>query len=196
MKLDTITFATGNVHKLKEIRTLLDPYGLLIRGLPDTAVLPPEIGSSFLINAEIKARYGYEITGLPTLADDSGLEVEALGGAPGVHSARYAGKDAGDDANNEKLLQALAGISKRRARFCCAMVLVLGDEAIGTEGVCDGLILDSPRGLGGFGYDPLFFLPELNKTMAEALPAEKNSVSHRARAIAKMVGILRTRGLL
>jgi len=158
--------------------------------------MPAETGGEFRENARIKAQYGFELTGLPTLADDSGLEVDALKGAPGVHSARYAGEGAGDAANNQKLLLALEGVQNRRARFRCSMVLVMEDMTIEADGTCEGIILDGPRGRGGFGYDPLFWLPDLGKTMAEISPREKNKISHRGRALVNLVLALKARGLL
>lgn len=196
MKLEKIAIATGNEHKVEEIRSLLSPFRLMITGLPAGGNMPAETGSEFRENARIKAQYGFELTGLPTLADDSGLEVDALKGTPGVHSARYAGEGAGDTANNQKLLLALEGVQNRRARFRCSMVLVMEDMTIEADGTCEGIILDGPRGRGGFGYDPLFWLPDLGKTMAEISPQEKNQISHRGRAMANLVLALKARGLL
>ena len=196
MKLEKIAIATGNEHKVEEIRNLLGPLPLIVTGLPPGGEMPAETGNEFRENARIKAQYGFKLTGLPTLADDSGLEVDALQGAPGVHSARYAGEGAGAAANNKKLLQALEGIENRRARFRCSMVLVMEDMTIEADGTCEGIILDGPRGRGGFGYDPLFMLPELGKTMAEISQQEKNAISHRGRAMANLVAALKARGLL
>lgn len=197
MKLKELVVATGNGHKVEEIRSLLEGWGVSVRGLPPGAVLPPETGPDFFANALIKAEYGRELTGLPTLADDSGLEVEALGGAPGVRSARYAGPGGGDAANNAKLLQAMAGRENRRARFRSALVLVLEPGVtISAQGCCPGLIGTAPRGQGGFGYDPLFYLPQLKKTMAELSQEEKNSISHRGRALAQLVEAMKKGGLL
>jgi XTP/dITP diphosphohydrolase len=196
MKLEKIAIATGNEHKVEEIRSLLSPFRLMIMSLPAGGRMPAETGGEFRENARIKAQYGFELTGLPTLADDSGLEVDALKGAPGVHSARYAGEGAGDAANNQKLLLALEGVQNRRARFRCSMVLVMEDMTIEADGTCEGIILDGPRGRGGFGYDPLFWLPDLGKTMAEISPREKNKISHRGRALVNLVLALKARGLL
>lgn len=196
MKLKSIIVATSNTNKVKEFADLLRPHGLAVQGLPASATLPAETGDSFLANARLKALYGYRLTGLATLADDSGLMVEALEGAPGVHSARYAGSGAGDAANNEKLLQALVGVKDRRACFHCAVLLVAADFTVVAEGSCPGIIAASPSGKAGFGYDPLFWLPTLGKTMAELSAAEKNAVSHRSRAIANLMAALRDRGLV
>ncbi|MGI6362398.1 MAG: RdgB/HAM1 family non-canonical purine NTP pyrophosphatase [Bacillota bacterium] len=195
MKLKALCVATSNPNKIREIRSLLSKFHVEVSGLPPGTQMPAETGTDFRENARIKALFGFELTGIATLADDSGLEVEALNGAPGVHSARYAGAG-GDGANNEKLLMALKGVENRRARFRCSMVLVTNDAIIEADGSCNGEILDSPRGSGGFGYDPLFWIPELAKTTAELTAAEKNRISHRGRALANLVAQLRCRGLL
>jgi XTP/dITP diphosphohydrolase len=186
-----LVFATRNRGKLTELRQLLaDLEGevtiasALDLDLPDVV----EDRDTFAGNASKKALEVSRATGLPALADDSGLEVDALGGAPGVMSARYAGDDHDDRKNNDKLLAALAGVSERTARFRSVLALAdaagpLGDQVITAEGVCEGLILEAPRGTGGFGYDPLFFAPELGVTFAEAGVGPKNDLSHRARAM-------------
>jgi len=183
-----LVVATANVGKLREFRSLLAglPYELISLaelGLPS----PAETGSSFLGNATLKARHAAASSGFAAVADDSGIEVDALGGAPGVHSARYAGADADDGANNAKLVRALRGVpgEQRRARYRCALVLVeTGDAApLTAEAAWEGFILDAPRGSGGFGYDPYFWLPELDKTAAELTPDEKNRLSHRGKAL-------------
>jgi len=195
VKLKALCAATSNPNKIREIRCLLSKFRVEVSGLPPGTQMPAETGTDFRENARIKALFGFKLTGMATLADDSGLEVEVLNGAPGVHSARYAG-GGGDAANNEKLLMALKGAENRRARFRCSMILVAKDTIIEAEGSCDGVILDSPRGSGGFGYDPLFWIPELGKTTAELTAEEKNRVSHRGRALANLVAQLRCRGLL
>ncbi|MTI96886.1 MAG: RdgB/HAM1 family non-canonical purine NTP pyrophosphatase [Firmicutes bacterium] len=194
MKLVAATF---NRHKVEEISAILAPLGLSVQSLAEyTDKQPVEDGDSFEANALIKARYGYQLTGLPTIADDSGLEVDALSGAPGVHSARFAGENASDDDNNRKLLTLLADVprSERKARFRCAIALVSGDDILTAEGSCEGEILTSPQGSGGFGYDPLFWLPQEGKSMAELPPEHKNQVSHRARALAELARVLKSRG--
>jgi len=185
--LDLIVLATGNEGKARELTVLLHGIAARVESLRayPGINLPPETGSNYLENALAKARAVYRALGVPSLGDDSGLEVDALAGAPGLHSARYAGEDASDRANIERLLGELAGVPRERraARFRCVLALVrgLGDE-ISAEGVCEGWILDSPRGAGGFGYDPLFLPDGETLTFAE-LPAErKNAISHRARA--------------
>jgi len=190
-----LVFATRNRGKLVELRALLDGIDVLSIDEAEVrlGVAIPEVvedADTFAGNAAKKAREVSALTGLPALADDSGLEVDALGGAPGVYSARYAGEGAGDAANNGKLLAALAGVPavRRTARFhaCLALADVrgaLGDQVLTADGVCEGVILDAPRGTGGFGYDPLFFAPELGQTFAEAGAGPKGHLSHRARAM-------------
>ena len=185
-------FATRNRGKLVELRELLP--GVDVRSLDDIHV--PDVvedADTFAGNAAKKAREVSQATGLPALADDSGLEVDALGGAPGVYSARYAGAGHDDAANNRKLLAALASVpaDKRTARFHSVLALAdvtgpLGGEVITADGTCEGVILDGPRGTGGFGYDPLFYSPELGMTFAEAGVGPKNDLSHRARAMRAM----------
>jgi XTP/dITP diphosphohydrolase len=176
--------ATGNRGKLKEFRALL-PRPLELLSLTDVGLeSPPETGTTFAENARLKARAAARQSGLIALADDSGLEVDALGGAPGLHSARYAGEGGDDQANREKLLAALTGVpfAQRGARFRCVLVVATPDgQEVESEGVCEGSIAFSPSGEHGFGYDPLFVFPD-GRTMAQLLPDEKNAKSHRARA--------------
>lgn len=185
-----ILLATANKGKIAEIKHILEGLGLEILTLDDypELELPPEEGSTFSENALVKARYAAAKTGVTALADDSGLEVDFLGGGPGVYSARYAFDGAGDTENYRKLLAELEGVEeeKRSARFRCAVALVTRDgEAEVFEGSLEGVITDAPRGSGGFGYDPVFFVPEMKKTAAELTPDEKNRVSHRAKALEK-----------
>jgi XTP/dITP diphosphohydrolase len=189
--------ATSNPGKLREFRALLSDLPFELHGLGELGIAPPEeTGASFLENALLKARHaaaaaalrGSPAAGVAAIADDSGLEVDALGGAPGIFSARYAGAGADDAANNAKLLSALAGTppTLRRARYRCALVFVCGagDSApLVAEGVWEGIILESPRGSGGFGYDPYFWLPELGMTAAQLEPSDKNRHSHRGIAM-------------
>ena len=187
--------ATGNPGKVLELAELLrdTPYTLVsLRGLG----LPAEIdepADTFEGNAVIKAEAYARMSGLLTLADDSGLEVDALGGAPGVHSRRFAGDHASDDDRTALVLQRLAGIpwERRTARYRCVLALAApGESTVTCEGVCSGIIEYGPRGDGGFGYDPVFFLPEYGKTVAELSLEEKNRVSHRARAARKAAALL------
>jgi XTP/dITP diphosphohydrolase len=183
-----IVIATSNKGKISEIQSLLSDMSVEVLPLLDFTGIPEirEDGLTFFENAFIKARIVARHTGLPALADDSGIEVDALGGAPGVRSARYAGKDAKDIDNINKLLVEMKDIPKERraARFRCVMVLHSPDERwISAEGACFGEISFEPKGEKGFGYDPVFFLPDRNKTMAEIEKEEKNSFSHRTMAI-------------
>lgn len=190
-----LVLATGNKGKLKEMRHLLDQSGFEVLGLEDFEGLPEvvEDGDTFDANARKKAQTIADLTGYLTLADDSGLVVEALDGQPGVHSARYAGEPSDDGANNRKLLGALEGVpqEKRKAAFHCSMALCIpsGDCSF-FSGRVEGVILEEARGEGGFGYDPLFLVREYGKTMAE-LPIEvKNRISHRGQALKKVVAHL------
>jgi XTP/dITP diphosphohydrolase len=189
----TILFATTNPHKVRELRGVLEPLGIFVRSLDSLASMPPEPDEdqdTFAGNARLKAIAYARATGLPCLAEDSGLEVDALGGAPGVHSARYAGdkgnRDERDRANNEKLLAALAAVPSemRTARFVCAMCLASreGYVLLETTGTYEGVIAEAPRGEGGFGYDPLLFLPDAGRTSAELTEREKAERSHRGKA--------------
>jgi XTP/dITP diphosphohydrolase len=190
-----LLIATNNAGKLREYTALLGdlPVQLTTPQQEGIELEVEENGATFAENALLKARAYCAASRLPTLADDSGLEVEALGGAPGVYSARYAGNNATDRQRYEKLLAELRGIppAERTARFRCVIALVLpdGTEEI-TEGECEGVIIDTPRGEHGFGYDPVFYMPALGKTMAELPPELKNRVSHRARALMRMKPIL------
>jgi len=190
-----LVVATGNAGKLKEIRRLLADREIEVLSLADFDNLPEivEDGETFAANAEKKARIIAEATGLLTLADDSGLTVAALNGAPGVRSARFAGEDAGDAENNRKLLNELQGVTddRRQAAFVCAMVLCspTGDCRC-FDGRLEGRILEEPRGHGGFGYDPLFWVDEQEATLAE-LPLDiKNRISHRGQALRALIDSL------
>jgi XTP/dITP diphosphohydrolase len=185
----TLIIASANPGKLREFEALLTglPFAPVSQSALGVASVE-ETGSSFRANALLKARHAASATGFAAIADDSGLEVDALGGAPGIYSARYAGAGMDDAANNAKLLAALAGFAPgaRRARYRCALVYVDGpaDPApIEAEATWEGCIIDTPRGSGGFGYDPYFWLPEFNATAAELDPREKNRLSHRGQAL-------------
>jgi XTP/dITP diphosphohydrolase len=194
----TVVVATGNAHKIVEIEAILSavmPGARFVRlkdlgDFPD----PEETGATFEENALIKARAAHEHTGLPAVADDSGLMVDALGGEPGVFSARYSGVHGDDAANNAKLLANLSDVSdeNRTARFACCIALVDDDRELTSMGYCEGRIARSPRGENGFGYDPLFLPDKVpGKTMAELLPQEKNAISHRFMALQGMAAKLR-----
>ena len=188
-----VVLASSNPGKLLELRALLKPAGLQVVSQDALGVEPPEeTGVTFVENALIKARAACAATGLPALADDSGVVVDALGGAPGVRSARYAGEGASDADNLARLLEALAGVDppERGAAFVCAIVYLRHAQdpcPIVCEGVWRGRILDVPRGDGGFGYDPVFFVETLGRTAAELSRAEKNAVSHRGQALARLL---------
>ena len=186
-----IVFASGNEGKVKEIKEMLEGMGIELVSLKAYANVPEivEDGSTFLENALKKARIISEFTNETVLADDSGLRVDELDGQPGIYSARYAGEKATDDDNIDLLLEKLKNIpqEKRTAFFCCALVLYRTDGSYDSfESKWQGLIIDDRRGTNGFGYDPVFFVPELKKTAAELPPEIKNKVSHRGQAFAKL----------
>jgi XTP/dITP diphosphohydrolase len=186
-----IVLATKNPSKTKELRSLAKGLPIEIVSLDTFPAIkmPAEDGSTFRENAIKKARYAAERTGLAALADDSGLEVDALGRLPGIHSARYAGETATDEENNIKLLRELRGVppEERTARFKCVIALVEGPGKEFTfEGTTEGLIGSAPEGTRGFGYDPLFVVPETGTTMAGLDPEGKNRISHRGRAMEKL----------
>ena len=188
--------ATFNPDKARELVALLAVPGLTLTPLSDFpgAVAPEETGATLLENATLKAEAAARFTGLPAIADDTGLEVDALDGAPGVHAARFAGPEARDEDNVRLLLQRLEGVplERRGARFRTVCVAVLGDGSKRVaEGLLEGRITPAPRGANGFGYDPVFELPELGRTLAEMGVAQKNQVSHRARAARALAEALR-----
>jgi XTP/dITP diphosphohydrolase len=185
----TFVIATRNQGKTAEIRDLLKDFPVDIKNLDDFGPIPPleEDGETFDENAYKKASFAARILGVPALADDSGLLVEALGGAPGIHSARYAGENATDEQRYLKLLEEMQGKSNRRAAFECVIsIAVPTGPALTYEARCQGLITDSPAGSNGFGYDPIFFYPPLKKTFAELTREEKSRVSHRGKAFAEL----------
>ena len=188
-----VVVATGNAGKLGELTSLLAPLGVeLVPQAVYGIEPPPETGTTFLANALIKARHAARITGLPAVADDSGLEVDALGGAPGVYSARYAGDASDTAANNTKLLEAMASVppEKRCARYRAIIVFVRATDdpcPLVGEGVWEGRIALAPRGSGGFGFDPLFEPFDVAGTAAELTPADKNARSHRGAALRALV---------
>ncbi len=186
-----VLVGTTNPGKLREILAILGDIPGIEWVAPGKVPEVQEAGTTFLANAVLKARAIARATGLPTLADDSGLEVEALGGAPGVRSARFAGEPPDPAANNRKLLASLAGVRSRRARFRTAAALALPDGRVWTgEGALDGEIAPEPRGSGGFGYDPLFIPRGETRTLAELSPEEKNRLSHRRKALEALRPVL------
>ncbi len=183
-----LVLASRNHHKLCELEALLAPHGLV--GLPDGLDLPPEVGDTFAVNALGKARAAVSLTGSAAVADDSGIEALALGGAPGVRSARYAGEDATDAENLAKLLREVPPGADPRVAYVCALAVVWPDGTeLLAEGRCDGRLTHELRGARGFGYDPAFLPDDLpgGRTMAELSPAEKSAISHRGRAARALV---------
>jgi XTP/dITP diphosphohydrolase len=185
MKPTQLVLATYNKGKSHEIRTLLKDSPIQIKDLTDFGPIPPvvEDGDTFDDNAYKKASFTSRILGLPAIADDSGLVVPALNGAPGVYSARFAGEDATDQQNCIKLLEQMKDVKDRKASFVCVVSIAIPTgPALTYEAQCDGLITETPSGSSGFGYDPVFFYPPKNKTFAELSDDEKNEVSHRGKA--------------
>lgn len=194
-----LVVATGNQGKLKEISQLLAPLHIRVRGQKEFAIPDiEETGLTFVENALLKARNTCAHTGKPALADDSGIEVDALNGAPGIYSARYAGTGASDSANVDKLLHALRGVpeEKRTARFQCVMVYLRHADdptPLICQGTWEGTIALTPAGDNGFGYDPVFWVPQQGCTAAQLPPAIKNSLSHRGQALQHFLAALRQR---
>ncbi len=194
---ERLVLATGNAGKLRELREILAPWNVEVRPLSEfTADRAQETGLSFVENAIVKARFAAGASGLPAVADDSGLEVDALSGAPGIHSARYAGPTASDADNNLKLLAELDAVppARRGARYRCAMVYLrwpLDAAPLIAQASWEGRILRTPAGTQGFGYDPLFDVAGTGRSAAQLEPAEKNRISHRGRALRALVLALR-----
>jgi len=185
----TLVIATGNPGKTAEIRDMLEGFPVNIKNLSDFGPIPPveEDGETFDDNAYKKASFISKVLGLPALADDSGLLVEALGGAPGVYSARYAGENATDRQRYTKLLNEMEGMTNRRAAFECVIsIAVPPGAALTYEARCEGIIAQKPAGEHGFGYDPVFYYPPLEKTFAQLTRAEKSRVSHRGKALQEL----------
>ena len=194
MKLDRpLVLATKNRGKVSEFKDLFKGFDFEVKSLNDFGPIPPVIedGKTFEDNAVKKAQFTAKVLGLPAIADDSGLTVKALGGKPGVFSARYAGEGSTDEANNIKLLRTMKGIEQREAAFICILAIAVPrGQALIYEGTCEGLVTQEISGNQGFGYDPLFYYPPLNKTFAQMSAAEKNGVSHRGKAMAELKGEL------
>lgn len=194
-----IVIASNNAGKIREIAAILAPLG--VQPVPQSEFSVPEAEEpypTFVENALTKARNAARHTGMPALADDSGICVEALGGAPGVLSARYAGEPKSDERNNQKLVAALADQPNKRAYYYAALVLARHEndpQPLIAEGIWAGEVIAAPRGAGGFGYDPYFLLPQLGKTAAELAPEEKNKISHRALALQRLAALLREQPL-
>ena len=187
----SIVIATRNKGKVNELRELLKGYDIDIKGLDDFGPIPEvtEDGNTFEDNAYKKASFTAKVLGLPALADDSGLVVDALDGAPGIYSARYAGENATERENNLKLLREMDGKTNRKAQFETAIIIAVPrGPALTYTGKVDGEIVESPEGDNGFGYDPLFYYPPMSKTFARMSRDEKNSISHRGKAMRELIG--------
>ncbi|HKW11843.1 MAG TPA: non-canonical purine NTP pyrophosphatase [Gemmatimonadaceae bacterium] len=204
MSVEPLLIATRSAGKLYELRELFDRAGIRVIDLVEAGVAPSadedhlEVADTFEDNALAKARYFGRVTGGAVAADDSGLEVMSLGGRPGVRSKRWSGRDdlVGlelDAANNAHLIEEMRGLTNRRARYVCVAALVMGDSEQTFRGTTSGVILEEPRGAGGFGYDPYFLSDELEKTFGEASLVEKERVSHRGRAFRLLIGALAQR---
>ncbi len=187
--LTILVIATTNQNKLREFKEVFRSLDIEIKALSDFGPLPLAIedGETFDENSYKKALHTAKVLGLPAIADDSGLVVPALGGAPGVYSARYSGENATDESNCAKLLRELKNKGDRKAHFQCVLsIAVPSGPALTYEGRCDGIIIDEKRGANGFGYDPIFYLKDLKKTLAELTMIEKNEISHRGKALAEV----------
>jgi XTP/dITP diphosphohydrolase len=192
MRLERVVLATGNPHKVTELRAILEPLlpGITVEAYDGPS--PVEDGDTFTANALIKARAAAERTGLPAIADDSGISVDALSGEPGIHSARYSGSGRDDD-NRALLLERLRGRTDRRAHFVCAAVLVGAGDDVVTEARWAGRVLEAERGSGGFGYDPIFEPEGQGRSAAELTAAEKNALSHRGQAFRRLAELIAAR---
>ena len=193
-----IILATNNAHKLKEVREILSPHKITVYGLNDLNLKPEDVeenATTYSGNALIKAKAVQKLTTLPIIADDSGLEIEALDNQPGLHSARFASKYGGHENAIKAILEDLKKKDNRKARFVCDIILLNKDEKpLLFEGIVPGHIAKEPYGKGGFGYDPIFVCDELNKTYAEMTQEEKNKVSHRGKALKKLLTYLKING--
>jgi XTP/dITP diphosphohydrolase len=195
-----VVLASSNKGKLRELAALLAPLGYEVITQSSLGIdTPPETGDTFAANALLKARHAAAESNLPALADDSGIEVDALGGRPGIYSARYAGEGASDEDNLVKMLGEMQGVPtpKRAARYQCVIAFVRtanDPDPILAQGTWEGTLLSEPRGLGGFGYDPIFIPSGFDRTAAELDPGEKNSLSHRGQALRALIHQLRSRG--
>lgn len=192
MKLKKLVIASQNQHKIAEMKQILQPLGIEVLSTQDFPGLEEVIENQSTLkgNALKKARYVESKTNIPALSDDTGLEVEALNGAPGVYSARYAGKNATYEKNTQKLLNELDGVENRRAQFRTVVALVTNQDEFTFEGVCKGVIIENPKGSKGFGYDPVFKPDGYEKTFAELDSSVKNDISHRGKAVQNFIDFL------
>lgn len=191
-----IILATNNKSKVKEISEMMSDSDITFVSLADAGinVEVEETGTTFEENALLKAREICKLSGKPTISDDSGLEIDALDGAPGIYSSRFMGEDTSYDIKNNALIEKLENVADpdRTARFRCCMALVLPDgREFVTEGAMEGIIAREPKGINGFGYDPILFIPEYNRTSAELSSEEKNNISHRGEALRKMIEVIK-----
>ncbi len=191
-----IILATNNKSKVKEISEMMSGSDITFESLADAGinVEVEETGTTFKENALLKAREICKLSGKPTISDDSGLEIDALDGAPGIYSSRFMGEDTSYDIKNNALIEKLENVADpdRTARFRCCMALVLPDgREFVTEGAMEGIIAREPKGINGFGYDPILFIPEYNRTSAELSSEEKNNISHRGEALRKMIEVIK-----
>ena len=191
-----IILATNNKSKVKEISEMMSGSDITFESLADAGinVEVEETGTAFEENALLKAREICKLSGKPTISDDSGLEIDALDGAPGIYSSRFMGEDTSYDIKNNALIEKLENVADpdRTARFRCCMALVLPDgREFVTEGAMEGIIAREPKGINGFGYDPILFIPEYNRTSAELSSEEKNNISHRGEALRKMIEVIK-----
>ena len=191
-----IILATNNKSKVKEISEMMSGSDITFESLADAGinVEVEETGTTFEENALLKAREICKLSGKPTISDDSGLEIDVLDGAPGIYSSRFMGEDTSYDIKNNALIEKLENIADpdRTARFRCCMALVLPDgREFVTEGAMEGIIAREPKGINGFGYDPILFIPEYNRTSAELSSEEKNNISHRGEALRKMIEVIK-----
>ena len=188
-----IILATINKSKVKEISEMMSGSDITFESLADAGI-NEETGTTFEENALLKAREICKLSGKPTISDDSGLEIDALDGAPGIYSSRFMGEDTSYDIKNNALIEKLENVADpdRTARFRCCMALVLPDgREFVTEGAMEGIIAREPKGINGFGYDPILFIPEYNRTSAELSSEEKNNISHRGEALRKMIEVIK-----
>lgn len=192
-----LVLASGNAGKIREFQAMFSHLNVHVESQKTFGVKPcPEPFHTFIENCLAKARHAAKETGRPAMADDSGLCVDALGGAPGVYSARFAGEDATDEDNNRLLMEKLHGVKNREGHYVCVLVAVRSPddpEPLIAEGTWEGVIAEAPKGCGGFGYDPYFYLPEAGATAAELSPEAKNASSHRGKALVKMAQLLKDR---
>ncbi|MDH6603023.1 XTP/dITP diphosphohydrolase [Bacilli bacterium PM5-9] len=196
--MNKLIVASNNLNKIKEIKKILEPLNIDVSSLSDVNIDidVEETGSTFKENAYIKAKEIYDLIKLPVLSDDSGLEVISLNNEPGIYSARYAGEHKNDEDNIDKLLENVKGVNNRDARFVCAMALIIdNDTEYIVEGYLDGEIIDERKGNNGFGYDPIFYLKDLDMTLAEIDAKKKNEISHRSNALKQIYDIIKEQTL-